>query len=243
MNRTTARRPAFGTPSVGNSTREETYRFDYEDDHDGELVLPAEGGHGGPDNLEEKVQTTQNRLAQLRAEAEALEREKQQFEELSRRQREFMDGRTEMTAKLGRATTNLEREAYEAQKRVEQLLVIKDTFDRHLELIESLHPEQWDPKDLPYDLGRAVEVIEDAREEYAKAMARVQTLAGAPVAVAPATPAAAGPSRAADSSPMLAAPGPMTREEFRRWVLCGAAFTLPLAALGLLYVIVRVCLG
>ena len=92
-----------------------------------ELVLPADSMSLAPENLAERVQTTQDRLTKLRAEAEALEREKLQFEELSRKQRDFMQGRTEMAEKLNRSIAMLDRETYEAQKRVEQLLV-----ERHI---------------------------------------------------------------------------------------------------------------
>lgn len=149
--------------------------MDYLDDDGDELVLPAEPMGNGSD-LEERVQTTQHRLAQLRQEAEALEQEKLRFEELSRQQKEFMHGRTEMGEKLTRALAHLDRETYEAQRRVEQLLVIKDTFNHHLDVIDSLNPEQWNSQDLRHDLGRALGMIEEAREEYIKGSSRVHLL-------------------------------------------------------------------
>lgn len=224
--------------------------MDYLDDEVGDLVLPADALDPGRD-LEERVQTTQNRLAELRQEAEALEEEKRRFEELSRQQKEFMQGRSEMGDKLTRALAHLDRETYEAQRRVEQLLVIKDTFTHHLDVVDSLNPEQWNPHDLRHDLGQALGMIEDAREEFIKGTNRIQQLtagsghapngAPAPSAVS-ASPAAAisanGSAAAISAAPaagLLAAglPVVMNRESFRFWLFCGLAFTVPLAATAL----------
>lgn len=229
------------------TSREDTFHMDYQDDDGDELILPADSmGHGS--DIEERVQSTQQRLAQLRQEAEELEQEKQRFEELSRQQKEFMNGRAEMGDKLTRALTHLDRETYEAQRRVEQLLVIKDTFNHQLDVIDSLNPEQWNPSDLRHDLGRALGMIDEARGEYLQGSSRIHLLtAGTPPANAAAPQAAAvgkavsleaiGPSAAAVS---LVPPGtaglPVTlnKDTFRFWIFCGLGFTVPLAVTALL---------
>lgn len=247
MTRTTTRRTV---PATTAAPEGHYYQVDHQDDpiyqdaaHD-DLVLPADGMSLAPENLAERVQTTQQRLSMLRAEAEALEREKQQFEELSRKQREFMTGRTEMAEKLSRAIAMLDRESYEAQKRVEQLLVIKDGFHQHLDVVDSLNPEQWNPTELQHDLTRALGIIEDAREEYQKAITRVQMLVNAPApasAPAPAAAVSAAPEPAAHRFAGL--PLEISRKSFRTWAFCGAAFTAPLIAFGLIYMLIRIIAG
>ncbi len=226
------------------ASREDTFHMDYqEDDHD-ELVLPAESmGHGS--DIEERVQSTQHRLAALRQEAEALEQEKQRFEELSRQQKDFMNGRAEMGDKLTRALTHLDRETYEAQRRVEQLLVIKDAFNHHLDVIDSLNPEQWNPSDLRHDLGRALGLIEEAREEYIKGSSRIHLLTAGATAPAsgngPAAPSGSAAASTHSSSQSLttlatpagaglALPHTFNKATFRFWLFCGLGFTVPLAA-------------
>jgi len=213
----------------------------YDDDFQDDPVLSPESMTLGPDHLAERVHTTQQRLSLLRAEADALEREKLQMEELSRKQREFMGGRTEVAEKLSRAVAMLDRESYEAQKRVEQLLVIKDNFHQHLEMVQSLNPEEWNSQDLPRDLTRAIGIIEDAREEYGKSMARVQLLTNASTSSMPAaTVAVTAPARDFGvSSRAGGMPIEISREAFRTWAFCGAAFSLPLIALAMLYMLVR----
>jgi hypothetical protein len=216
----------------------------FDDDFQDDPVLSPETMSLGPDNLAERVQTTQQRLSLLRAEAEALEREKLQMEELGRKQREFMGGRTEVAEKLSRAIAMLDRESYEAQKRVEQLLVIKDGFHQHLEMMQSLNPEEWNPQELPRDLTRAIGIIEDAREEYGKSMARVQLLTHASTSgMSAATAAVATPSRDYNSSSRSPLPLEISRETFRTWAFCGTAFSLPIIALAVLYMLVRLITG
>ncbi len=237
MHPTTTRHAA---PLPAATTREDPFHMDYLDDEADELVLPAEHLNGGQD-LEERVQNTQHRLAQLRQEAESLEQEKRQFEELSRQQKEFMQGRAEMGDKLTRALAHLDRETYEAQRRVEQLLVIKDTFNHHLDVIDSLNPEQWNPHDLRQDLGQALGMIEEARDEYVKGSSRIHLLTtGTPPAnggSSAAAPAAASTvlSVAPAASGVLSGRAPaglplaLNKDTFRFWLFCGLGFTVPLA--------------
>jgi len=148
-----------------------------------------------------------------------------------------------MGEKLSRALAHLDRETYEAQRRVEQLLVIKDSFNHQLDVIDSLNPEQWDSADLRHDLSRALGMIDESRGEYLKGSARVHQLttagpASQPGSSAPsiAAPAVSPPATASDlplhAAPVPAGPGlPLTlnRETFRFWLFCGLGFTVPLA--------------
>jgi hypothetical protein len=237
MSRTSSNRIAsIGASTAPASTADTRAKgvseYGYLEDDD-EFVLPPDTSHLGSEAFEERVQTTQNRLSQLRAEAETLEREKQQFEELSRKQKDFMVGRTEVTEKLSRALALLDRETYETQKRVEQLLVIKDGFNHHLDVVESLNPEQWNHQSLGHELTRAIGLIDDARADYQKSMPKVQA---SPSGSAPeAAEASAVP---VDGALRVSAglPVEISREAFGRWAFCGAAFTLPLAVVGLLYI-------
>ncbi len=235
MHPTTSRQ---ASPIHPSNHREETFHMDYLEDEGDGLVLPADTMSHGSD-LEERVQTTQHRLSQLRQEAEALEQEKLRFEELSRQQKEFMQGRVEMGEKLTKALTHLDRETYEAQRRVEQLLVIKDTFNHHLDVVDSLNPEQWNPADLRHDLGRALGMIDEAREEYIKGSSRIHLLtAGATSANQPSAPA---PSPATATAAMIlpstgapsTLPVALNKDTFRFWLFCGLGFTVPLAATAL----------
>src|SRR5207248_9670372 len=93
-----------------------------------------------PELLDSQVQKAQEQLIQLKRQQEQIEKQKRELEELSRRQDELEQGRAEMTDKLTRALVVLEREAYNAQSRLEQIRVARESFAQHLELVEAIDP-------------------------------------------------------------------------------------------------------
>src|SRR5438552_12772422 len=127
-----------------------------------------------PEHLDSQMQKAQEQLLQLKRQQEQLEKQKRELEELSRRQEELEIGRAEMTDKLARALVVLEREAYNAQKRLEQLRATRESFGQHLELIEGIDPKAWNPADLNKELSRALSAVDDARTEYSQQRSRLQ---------------------------------------------------------------------
>ena len=170
------------------------------------------------EHLDNQVQKAQEQLLQLKRQQEQIEKQKRELEELSRRQDELEHGRAEMTDKLTRALVVLEREAYNAQSRLEQIRVARESFAQHLELIESIDPRNWNPSDLHKELSRALSTVDDARSEYNEHRSRLQ---------------AAG----ADSEASLpdTAPGVYENSDgrsFSEWLQIGLALSLPLIFFG-----------
>jgi chromosome segregation ATPase len=127
-----------------------------------------------PEHLDNQVQRAQEQLLQLKRQQEQIEKQKRELEELSRKQEELERGRAEMSDKLTRSLVVLEREAYDAQKRLEQLRAMRESFGQHLELIEAIDPKSWNPSDLHKELSRALSTVEGARVEYAQQRSRLQ---------------------------------------------------------------------
>src|SRR5579864_6044959 len=127
-----------------------------------------------PEHLDSQVQKAQDQLLQLKRQQEQIEKQKRELEELSRKQEELERGRTEMSDKLTRSLVVLEREAYDAQKRLEQLRAMRESFGQHLQLIEAIDPKTWNPADLHKELSRALSTVDDARAEYAQQRSRLQ---------------------------------------------------------------------
>src|ERR1700750_971385 len=100
------------------------------------------------EHLDDQVQKAQEQLLQLKRQQEQIEKQKRELEELSRRQEELERGRTEMLDKLTRSLVVLEREAYDTQKRLEQIRATRESFGQHLELVEAIGPKSWNPADL-----------------------------------------------------------------------------------------------
>src|SRR5437870_6521363 len=126
-----------------------------------------------PELLDSQVQKAQEQLLQLKRQQEQIEKQKRELEELSRRQEELERGRAEMTDKLTRSLVVLEREAYEAQRRLEQLRAMRESFGQHLKLIEAIDPKSWNPADLHKELSRALSTVDGARVEFRSEERRV----------------------------------------------------------------------
>jgi len=185
------------------------------------LELSEEGI--SPEHLDSQVQKAQEQLLQLKRQQEQIEKQKRELEELSRRQEELERGRTDMTDKLTRSLVVLEREAYDTQKKLEQLRATRESFGQHLELIEAIDPKSWNPSDLHKELSRALSTVDDARAEFSQQRSRLQAAdeAGGDVAL---------PEAAPDVSELLETGG----RSFGQWMKIGMALTLPLIIFGLI---------
>lgn len=171
------------------------------------------------EHLDNQVQKAQEQLLQLKRQQEQIEKQKRELEELSRRQDELEQGRSEMTDKLTRALVVLEREGYNAQNRLEQIRVARESFAQHLELIEAIDPRNWNPSDLHKELSRALSTVDDARTEYNEHRSRLQAAGGG------------------NGEPSLPDTVPGAYESnngrsFSEWLQIGLALTLPLILFG-----------
>jgi cell division protein FtsB len=171
------------------------------------------------EHLDTQVQKS---LLQLKRQQEQIEKQKRELEELSRRQEELERGRAEMTDKMTRSLVVLEREAYDAQKKMEQLRATRESFAQHLELLEGIDPRTWNPADLNKELSRALSAVDDARTEYSQQRSRLQATTGENEAVP--LPETSSGFDTGDS---------MTHS-FGHWLQIGLAFTLPLIIFGLI---------
>jgi DNA repair exonuclease SbcCD ATPase subunit len=172
-----------------------------------------------PEHLDSQVQKAQEQLLQLKRQQEQIEKQKRELEELSRRQEELEHGRAEMADKLTRSLVVLEREAYNAQSRLEQIRAARESFGQHLELIEAIDPKSWNPSDLHKELSRALSTVDEARTVYNEQRSRLQAAGGnegdasLPDAVTDAYESSDGRS-------------------FFQWFQIGVALTLPLTIFG-----------
>ena len=179
------------------------------------LDLP-EGDELSTEQLDAQVQRAQEQLLSLKRQQDTIEKQKRELEELSRRQDQLNTGKAEMIEKLTRAAVVLERELYDAQKRVELLKEIQDAFSQHYHILESINPKAWEGGDLGRELSKALSAVDDARGEFSKSLPKIQL--DAPAAAYP------GEEEAMDGS--------AEAHDFMYWLKSGFAFTLPLLILG-----------
>jgi chromosome segregation ATPase len=182
--------------------------------------------HRPVDNVDEKFRAAQERLARLRREQEEVEREQRHLEELHHKKERFAEGKRDLTEKLARATSSLERELYDLEKLVQEVAINRDTFARHLDILRGLQPEHWDADQVDSELDNALAAIDDAAEDFAKGMRRVA--ACRPTSLQDSQPAGSSPAMrgAANTASRMITEDP----DLRTWARRGFAFTLPLMA-------------
>src|SRR5580765_205997 len=125
------------------------------------------------EHLDSQMQKAQEQLLQLKRQQELIEKQKRELEELSRKQDELEKGRADMIEKLSRSLVVIERETYEAEKRVEQLRATNATFAQHLDTLEAINPKSWSNSDLHKELSKALSAVDDARAEYTKSLTKI----------------------------------------------------------------------
>jgi DNA repair exonuclease SbcCD nuclease subunit len=159
-------------------------------------------------------------LEVLRKRQEQLEIEKRELEEFKRKSEEFERGKRDMVANIKRSITALERDEMETQRMLDLLESNRGRFKTLLEDLEDIDEQSWTDETIRVELTRALGVIEDARVEYNKAIAKID---------------AAKSERPGGRSEPGA--GPVVFEDaasgsdgksFGYWLVAGAGFTLPL---------------
>jgi uncharacterized phage infection (PIP) family protein YhgE len=179
------------------------------------------------ERLDDQVQKAQEQLIQLKRQQDQIEKQKRELEELSRRQEQFQQGKAEMIEYFTRALVIVERQVYDAQKRVEQLRSINESFNQHLSILEAINPKAWENSDINKELSRALSAVDDARAEYTRSRAVISAETNEEILSAP------------NSAEANAYNAPQTHD-FLYWLKSGAAFTLPLLVIGIA-IIVTLC--
>jgi hypothetical protein len=195
------------------------------------LDLPDDDGLGG-EHLDNQVQKAQEQLVALKRQQEMIEKQKRELEELSRRQEQLQMGKHEMIEKFTRAIVVLEREHYDAQKRVELLNAIHDSFNQHVEVLDTINPKSWEGLDINKELTKALSAVDDSRAEYARSLPKISAERSSEGG---ADPVAASAGYQMDY-------GIAETKDFTYWLKAGFAFTLPLFVIGVFVIIVLIAL-
>jgi hypothetical protein len=198
---------------------------------DPELELPEDDSMSG-EHLDNQVQKAQEQLVALRRQQDQIEKQKRELEEMSRRQEQLQIGRQEMLEKFTRAIVVLERETYEAQKRVELLQGIHESFNSHVGVLEEINPKSWDGLDINKELNKALSAVDDSRAEYGKSIPKIS----------PDTTNEGGGDPVAATAGFRLDYDQAEQKDFTYWLKSGFAFTLPLFGLGVILIVVLIAL-
>jgi hypothetical protein len=183
-------------------------------------VLDFDDEEPTSEELQSQVQRAQDELAELKRRSEQIERDKQRLEELSRRQDELERGRAEMLDKFTRSMVVIQRETQDAEKRLDQLNEMHESFTQHLRELESINPKAWVGLDLSKELSKALSTVDDARSDYNRAQAKL-------VSEPEDQPRAHAAVEGSEYEEYYAAD-----KGFFHWLKAGFAFTLPIQVVG-----------
>lgn len=154
----------------------------------------------------------------LQQELDRTQREARELEARQQKEHRFSDGRRDMCERLARSLAKLDRELHNAQKAVEEISVAREVYQHHLDTLRNISPEVLKHSHDDDALDHAVGAVEDAEAEFAKANHRLASV----------MPGVAHHVTAAGGLP----------QDFATWFRFGAAFTLPLAIVAVVFVIV-----
>jgi DNA repair exonuclease SbcCD ATPase subunit len=179
------------------------------------------------EELQSQVQKAQDELSELKRRSEQIERDKLRLEELSRRQDELEHGKAEMLDKFTRSMVVIQRETQDAEKRLDQLNEIHESFTSHLRTLEAINPKAWVGLDLSKELSKAQSSVDDARGDFNRAQPKLGS--DAPDEVRPAA------IEGAEYEEYYA-----SDKGFFYWLKSGFAFTLPIQIIGWLVLLLWV---
>ncbi|MFO7535531.1 MAG: hypothetical protein R6X19_07605 [Kiritimatiellia bacterium] len=158
-------------------------------------------------------------MESLRRKADDLERERRTLEEETRQLDRFEQSRREVSERLEQALVMLETHEMQAIRLTELYAGTKHRFKELHESIRAIKEGEWDEARVREEINRAVVVIDEARKEYGKAMARLEAAESG------------SPGGGQGAAPALGAGGVAAETHgFLYWVKTGFAFFLPLMA-------------
>jgi hypothetical protein len=128
------------------------------------------------DEVEDQVARTTEELERLRQRQETLEKERRDLQELRSRQDEFEENRRDLIERLGQNILTLERDEIRAAQISDLVVTTRQRFKTMLGEVEALDAEKWEENRIRDELGKALAIMEDARMEFSKSMAKVEAI-------------------------------------------------------------------
>jgi hypothetical protein len=156
-------------------------------------------------------------LEALRRRTEEVDRERRMLDEETRQVDRFEQSRRDILEKLDQTLVMLEKHEMQAIRLTELYAGTKHRFQTLQQEVKAIQDSQWDEPRIREEVNRALVVIDDAKKEYGKAMARLEA-------------AETGGSGGEMAVSMAAGAPPAEVRDFPDWVRTGFAFFLPLMA-------------
>jgi len=179
------------------------------------------------EDVSEEVAAKTRELERLRHKQEELERQKRSLEELRQKQDDYARGKREMGERLSQSVVTLEKQELRTSRLVEMLTEARTRFKDFKAELDALDEDSWPEERFREELGTALTIIDNARMEYNKTMARIESVMNAEESYKPA------------QSPLFEDADELAGGEktFMDWVKIGLAISLPLVVVFLIMLI------
>jgi len=165
-----------------------------------------------------KVADTAEEIERLKMRQDELEHEKTSLEELNRKQDEYARSKKDIIENLSRNIILMEKDEVLATRMVELLSASRSRFKDILAEIRDVQEEGWSEDSFEEELDKALALIESARMEYSKAIAKVDAESWQK-----------GSTGQAQLSTLEdAGRGSIANKGFLFWMKVGLAFSLPM---------------
>ena len=171
------------------------------------------------EQITNKVADTAEEIERLKMRQDELEHEKTSLEELNRKQDEYARSKKNIIENLSRNIILMEKDEVLATRMVELLSASRSRFKDILAEIRDVQEESWSEDSFEEELDKALALIESARMEYSKAIAKVDAESW--------QKGSAGQAQL--STLEEAGRGSIANKGFLFWLKVGVAVSLPMA--------------
>mgnify|MGYP003638390107 CR=1 FL=1 len=127
-------------------------------------------------SFERKVHHAQHELNTLRQQRDHVIQQKQAWQQIHERRSKFQEERRDLMDRLSRSIVEYEEGAAQAVRQADAMNLAADSFRRHLAVIETIHPENWNDDEIHLELSRAQSIMDEALDDYSSAVTKISSL-------------------------------------------------------------------
>lgn len=176
------------------------------------------------ESVNRQVSGASSEIEFLRGRQEALEKERAALQDLKQKQEQYEDGKREMLESLSKTIVVVEKEEAQATRMAALLAETRERFGEMLGQLRQVDEESWVDETFETELNGALSMVNLIRDEYRKAMARIDASSWHKTK--------AGKS---EMTVLAASQAETGQRSFLDWMLVGLAVSLP--ATGVLIVL------
>ncbi len=176
------------------------------------------------EELTTQVADAVKEMEELRMRQEQLERERNDLQDLARRQDDYEDAKAEIMGHLSRSILHLERDEQQANRYAELMAVMRERFKDTLEELRGINEAGWSKDAFQTELNKALVLVEEARSVYRRGIAKIDAENWHQVQEGAEQPTVLARSEGRGGLP----------RRFGFWLRAGLAFSIPMIVIALL---------